>query len=172
MHRRFTIVSAALLSVAALAAGGCTKFRTHQGYVVDQALVDSVAVGIDNKASVERTLGRPTFASQFGVVGNQGQLVTPEQASDWYYLSRNTRNFGFARPRAKEQMLLRVHFDALGNVTSVDKTGTETIVDISPNGDKTPTLGRDRSFFEELFGNIGAVGVPGAGAGGAGSSGG
>jgi len=26
---------------------------------------------------------------------------------------------------------------------------------------KTPTLGRKRSFFEELFGNIGTVGAPG-----------
>ena len=35
---------------------------------------------------------------------------------------------------------------------------------ISPEGDKTPTLGRERSFFEDIFGNIGAVGAPGAGA--------
>ena len=27
----------------------------------------------------------------------------------------------------------------------------------------TPTLGRERSFLEDLFGNIGAVGAPGVG---------
>jgi hypothetical protein len=36
---------------------------------------------------------------------------------------------------------------------------------ISPNGDSTPTLGRHRSFFEDIFGNIGAVGAPGVGGG-------
>ena len=37
---------------------------------------------------------------------------------------------------------------------------------VDPTGDKTPTLGRTRSFFEELFGNIGTIsqpGLPGAG---------
>ncbi len=43
-------------------------------------------------------------------------------------------------------------------------TGLELVSKISPNGDKTPTLGRHRSFFEDIFGNIGAVGAPGAGA--------
>ncbi len=30
-----------------------------------------------------------------------------------------------------------------------------------PEGEKTPTLGKDSSFFEELFGNIGQVGSVG-----------
>ena len=39
------------------------------------------------------------------------------------------------------------------------------IASISPDGDKTPTLGRDRGFFSELFGNIGRVGSVGEGGG-------
>ena len=42
---RFTraiIASAAL----AIALSGCTQLRTHQGYIVDQALVDSVASAV------------------------------------------------------------------------------------------------------------------------------
>ena len=35
----------------------------------------------------------------------------------------------------------------------------------SPEGDKTPTLGRERGFFSELFGNIGRVGAVGQGGG-------
>ncbi len=159
---------------ASLAAGGCTQLRTHQGYIVDQVLLDSVTPGIDNKASVERTLGRPTFSSQFGVAGGEAKIVTPEEATDWYYLSRNTRQLAFASPRPIEQLLLRVRFDPIGNVAAIDRTGVETVSRISPESDKTPTLGRERSFFEELFGNIGTVGAPGVagGAGGGGSSGG
>ncbi|MEZ5683224.1 MAG: outer membrane protein assembly factor BamE [Novosphingobium sp.] len=40
--------------------------QDHRGYIVDQALLDSVAPGLDNQAAVERTLGRPTFVSQYG----------------------------------------------------------------------------------------------------------
>ena len=34
-------------------------------------------------------------------------------------------------------------------------------MNVDPTGKKTPTLGRKRSFFEELFGGIGTVGAPG-----------
>lgn len=160
-----------LTAAVAVTLGGCTQFQTRQGYIFDQTLLDSVTVGIDNKASVERTLGRPTFASQFGVAEGRPAIVTPENASEWYYLARTTRQPPFGRPRPVDQVAVRVRFDAIGNVSAIDRTGVETVVRINPEDDKTPTLGREKSFFEELFGNIGTVGAPGA-AGGAGGPGG
>lgn len=142
----------AMVLGAALLASGCTAIRNHRGYLVDQALVDSVQPGIDNRQSVERSLGRPTFISQFG-------------NKDWYYVSQDTKTAAFGRPRTSEQTVLRVIFDASGNVAAVDRFGKEQVARISPEGDKTPTLGRDRSFLEDLFGNVGAVG--GGGMGGA-----
>ncbi len=128
----------------ALLASGCSSIVDHRGYLVDQALLDSVQAGVDNKLSVERTLGQPTFVSQFG-------------AQDWYYVSVNTRQAAFTRPRTKEELVLRVRFDNAGNVVGVDRTGAEKVVYLDPDGDKTPTLGRNRSFLEDLFGNIGSV---------------
>jgi outer membrane protein assembly factor BamE (lipoprotein component of BamABCDE complex) len=72
----------------------------------------------------------------------------------------------FSQPKAQDQTVLHIKFDNAGNVESVTKTGIETIAKINPEGDKTPTLGRNRSFFEDLFGGIGTVGAPGAGGGG------
>ncbi len=129
---------------------GCASIRDHRGYLVDQALVDSVQPGVDNKLSVERSLGRPTFISQFG-------------EPTWYYVSINTRQAAFTRPRAKDQMVLRIRFDPAGNVATVDRTGVERVAQLDPDGDKTPTLGRERTFLEDLFGNIGTVGAPGGG---------
>jgi outer membrane protein assembly factor BamE (lipoprotein component of BamABCDE complex) len=88
---------------------------------------------------------------------------------DWYYVSQDTKTLAFGRPRTSEQTVLRVVFDANGNVTTVDRFGKEQVARIDPEGDKTPTLGRDRSFLEDLFGNVGAVG--GGGPGGAAPSG-
>ena len=153
--------STLVLTVAALAAmgtvlGGCASIKDHRGYLVDNALVDSMQVGIDNKTSVERSLGRPTFISQFG-----------EPA--WYYVSVDTKQAAFTRPRSHNQMILRIRFDGEGNVIAVDKAGMEKVARLDPDGDKTPTLGKDRTFLEDLFGNIGTVGAPGMGsAGGAG----
>ncbi len=145
-------VGLSMLAIAALGMGGCAKVRGFQGYIADPTLIDSVQPGLDNKASVEKTLGRPTFVGQFAT-------------GDWYYVSRQTRQYSFANPRPSEQTVLRVRFDAAGNVATVDKTGVDQVVKINPEGDKTPTLGKNTSFFEELFGNIGQVGSVGQGGG-------
>jgi len=138
------------LAVAALglALAGCTRVRDHKGYIIDTALVESVQPGIDNRSSVQATLGRPTLEAEF-------------DSSTWYYIARDTRQLAFANPKAVEQTILAVTFDPQGNVAKVEKSGLDKVVSISPNGDKTPTLGRDRGFFRELFGNIGQVGAVG-----------
>ena len=131
-----------------LALSACAGIRDHRGFVIDQALADAIQVGVDNKDSVTKTLGRPTFTAQF-------------DPNEWYYVSRNTTQFAFRDPKVTEQTVLRVQFDQAGNVTSVGKTGKELIASVDPSGDKTPTLGRKRSFFDELFGNIGSISQPG-----------
>jgi outer membrane protein assembly factor BamE (lipoprotein component of BamABCDE complex) len=81
-------------------------------------------------------------------------------------VSRDTTTFAFRNPRTIKQTVYLVRFDQAGNVASVQKSGKEMIANIDPSGRKTPTLGRRRSFFDELFGNIGTVGsagVPGGG---------
>ena len=147
------------LGAALLMAGGCTAIHDHRGYLIDQGLVDSVQPGIDNKLSVERTLGRPTFVSQFG-----------EPA--WYYISTDTKQVAFRTPYPTKQLVLRVRFDARGNVAGIDKAGLEHVARITPDHKATPTLGKRRSFLEDLFGNIGAVGAGGLGGGPGGNTGG
>ena len=61
---------------------------------------------------------------------------------------------------------MAVKFDEAGNVTSVERTGLDQVVFLRPEGDKTPTLGRERGFLEDLFGNIGQVGGLGPAGGG------
>lgn len=146
------LIGAAALSALAFGASGCSQIRGHQGYIADESLVSGIQPGVDNQESVTKTLGRPSFVGQF----------TP---NDWYYFARTTKQLAFALPKPTEQMVLRVRFDAAGNVAAVDRAGLEKIAKISPNGDKTPTLGKERSFFEDLFGNIGTVGAVGQGGG-------
>ena len=57
--------------------------------------------------------------------------------------------------------MLHIRFDPAGNVVAVDRSGKELIASIDPANSKTPTLGRKRSFFNELFGNIGTISQPG-----------
>ena len=137
-------ISAAAIGAALLA--GCAGVRAHKGAVVDPQLASAIQPGVDNKASVEKTLGRPSFTGQF----------TP---NDWYYVSRDTSQFAFRNPRVTAQTVYRVRFDQAGNVIGVDRSGKELVAAIDPTDRTTPTLGRKRSFFDELFGNIGTVGA-------------
>ena len=146
MTKRAVKFSAMLLGAALLSA--CVGVNEHRGFVLDEQLAQSVQVGVDNKASVTKTLGSPTFTGQF-------------DPNDWYYLSRDTHQFAFRNPRVTEQKLLHVRFDAAGNVAAISTTGKELIASVDPVGDYTPTLGRKRSFFSELFGNIGTIAQPG-----------
>ena len=148
--KTITIAAAVLLA-------GCAETRQHKGVVLDSQLVGAIQPGVDNKDSVEKSLGRPSFIGEF----------TP---NDWYYVSRDTNQIGFRNPRVTKQTVMIVRFDSKGNVASVQRTGKELVMNVHPTHRTTPTLGRKQSFFEQLFGNIGSVtsGMPGGGGGGPG----
>ena len=143
------------LVAVALTASGCTRIRQNQGYLVDETLLTSIQPGVDNRDSVAKTLGRPTFSGQF-------------DAKEWYYVTRITGQYAFAQPKVLSQSILVVSFDGAGNVEKVERRGMEQVAQITPTSEKTPTLGRDSGLLEELFGNIGQVG---AGAGPVGQNG-
>jgi outer membrane protein assembly factor BamE (lipoprotein component of BamABCDE complex) len=148
LSARTLIVLAA--GVAAIGLSGCARLRSHQGYVVDVDLVNAIQPGVDNRQSVLDTLGTPTFTNQFG----QGQ---------WFYIARDSRNYAYTKPKAQNQITLKISFDDKGTVTRIDRTGVDQVVKIDPAKKTTPTLGRERGFFQELFGNIGTVGAAGMG---------
>ncbi len=148
LFRVSTIALAALLA-------GCATNHAHKGAVIDPQLASSIQPGVDNKDSVQKLLGTPTLTGEF----------TP---NDWYYVSRDTNQLAFRNPRVVKQEVLLVRFDQRGNVASMQRTGKELVLGVEPTRRYTPTLGRQKSFFEELFGNIGSVGtggVPGGGGG-------
>jgi outer membrane protein assembly factor BamE (lipoprotein component of BamABCDE complex) len=147
---RLGLLKTVTVAVAAGLLAGCASVPAHKGVVLDIPLANSIQPGIDNKASVEKLLGRPTFTGQF----------TPD---DWYYVARDTRQVAFRNPRVTWQTTVLIHFDKAGNVVSMQHAGKELAMNLDPSKRSTPTLGRKKSFFEELFGGIGSVnsgGIP------------
>jgi outer membrane protein assembly factor BamE (lipoprotein component of BamABCDE complex) len=138
-------IATALIGATLLA--GCVSIHDHRGSVIDPQLAAAIQPGVANKDSVTKMLGRPTFTGEFG-------------DSEWYYVSRDTSTTAFRNPRVKQQKVLHISFDTAGNVAAMQTTGKELIAKIDPVKDRTPTLGRKRSLFEDLFGNIGTVNSP------------
>ena len=147
--RKLVLVSM-LVGVAMLPA--CTRIQNNIGYLVDEALVAEVKPGIDNRESVAKALGRPSFDGQW-------------DSKTWYYVSRVTKQTAFLTPKPTQQSIIAVNFDANGNVASVTRRGMEQVANVDPVDDKTPTLGRESGIFEDLFGNIGRFGSAPAGGG-------
>ena len=147
------VFKAVVVVTGAALLGGCLGIRDHRGAVIDKEVASAIQVGVDNKESVTKTLGRPSFVGQFN-------------ANDWYWVSRDTKSMPLRGVGVVDQTILHVRFDPAGNVAVVDRSGKELIASIDPVNAKTPTLGRQKSFFDELFGNINSVsapGLPGAG---------
>ena len=140
MVSRVVSLGLAVAGVALL--GGCVGTKEHRGYVLDKELASAIQVGVDNKDSVTKTLGRPTFTGQFN-------------PNDWYYVARDTKAIAFRSQKVMDQDVVHIRFDAAGNVAAVNRTDETLVAKINPVDDKTPTLGRNRSFFDEIFGNIG-----------------
>jgi outer membrane protein assembly factor BamE (lipoprotein component of BamABCDE complex) len=147
---KFAVSKVAMTLAGTAMLTGCAGITTreHRGYVMDEQLTTGLQVGVDNKQSVEKTLGLPTFTGTF-------------DQNDWYYVSRDTRSFAFRNPKVTDQTVLHVRFDPAGNVAAVNQMDEKLIASINPNKDRTPTLGRERGFFDELFNNIGTIRQPG-----------
>ena len=142
------LVKFALPVAGAALLAGCAGIHEHRGAVIDRELASAIQVGVDNKDSVAKTLGRPTFTGQFN-------------PNDWYYVSRDTKTVALRGVGVLDQTVLHIRFDPAGNVAAVNRSGKELIASINPVDAQTPTLGRKRSFFDELFGNIGTISQPG-----------
>ncbi|RME63669.1 MAG: outer membrane protein assembly factor BamE [Alphaproteobacteria bacterium] len=145
-------VAAAL--VCALPA--CSRINYQRGYLADPAMMAAVAPGVDNRDSVEKMLGRPSLASEF-------------DDTTWYYVSQKAEQFAFFTPKPVEHKVVAIRFNDKGDVTAIDNFGLDDIVDITPHSDKTATRGKEITFLQQLFGNVGRFGAaPAAPRGGAG----
>lgn len=153
VHASFAIVRPKYrltLGVALLALGlsGCSRIHDTKGYIVDDELMGALHAGVDNKKSVQQTMGRPTLSGTF-------------DNNTWYYVSQNTERLAFLKPKAEKHQVMALHFDDKGKLIKMEKMGMHEIVEVRPAPGKTATRGKELTFWEQFFGNIGALGPGG-----------
>ena len=143
MRRRIVgkaLLGSLLLSAALSAA--CSPIVVSNGYIPDQELVQKVRPGVHDKESVAELLGSPTSVAQF----------EPEV---WYYVKREAERLAFFEESVTEQTVVAVKFDAAGIVTDIHRYDLEDGKAIEPVERVTPTRGKELTFLEQLFGNVG-----------------
>lgn len=100
--------------------------------------------GLQTKREVRRMLGSPSTVGSF-------------DGETWYYISSTIHTFAWRPPEVKKRSVLAVKFDDEDVVASIDRYGIKDGRIINFSNRKTPTKGKELTFLEQLFGNVGRV---------------
>ena len=73
----------------------------------------------------------------------------------WYYITQKTQNFAFFKPEIIDQQVLVVNFDDRDMVSGVNHYTIEDGLIVDPVSRKTPTVGKELTILQQLFGNVG-----------------
>jgi outer membrane protein assembly factor BamE (lipoprotein component of BamABCDE complex) len=133
--------------VIAFALAGCGPPDDLRGNNPDKKLMSEIKPGVTDKASVTKLLGSPSSVASF-------------DANTWYYISQETQNVAFFKPRLKDEKVVSISFNKKGIVENIVYVGMQDHRDIQPNPDSTPAPGRKFTILEQLIGNFGRFTAP------------
>ncbi|MFP3943822.1 MAG: outer membrane protein assembly factor BamE [Alphaproteobacteria bacterium] len=138
------------LALALAGTAGCnvvSPVERHHGYLPEQKAFDSVEAGKDTKVSLTEKLGSPSTKGTF-------------DPDVWYYISHQEKRFAFLNPDTVKRDILEVRFDKNGRVAALRRYDVKDSQNVAYVDRETPTRGKELSFWEQMFGNVGR-GLPG-----------
>jgi outer membrane protein assembly factor BamE (lipoprotein component of BamABCDE complex) len=139
LSRAVALAGAGMIAVTLASCGPPDDLR---GNDPDKKVMSGITPGVTDKASVTRLLGSPSTVATF-------------DPNTWYYVSQETQNVAFFKPRLKDERVVSISFDKKGVVTRVAYLDMKDHREVLPNGDKTPAPGREFTLLEQLIGNFG-----------------
>jgi outer membrane protein assembly factor BamE (lipoprotein component of BamABCDE complex) len=152
MPARRRLLGLVAAAFAALVLAGCNAGDTlrvgetlHQGYVVDEEMLEMVPVG-SSRDQVLLALGSPSTTATF-------------DNEVFYYISQTReRPVAFMRPRLVNQRVLAVYFGEDDRVANIADYGLQDGRVFDFISRTTPTGGRDQNFIQQLI--SGVAGAP------------
>lgn len=138
--RRYRRTAAALVLIGALS--GCTPSIELRGYVPDEATLSEIRSGVDNKRSVSDMLGTPSSVASF-------------DNDIWYYISTTQKRVAFYDPELISRTIVAIEFDDASNVADIRRYAMADGRVVAYVERETPSLGRELTFLEQMFGNFG-----------------
>lgn len=134
----------ALATILLVGVVGCAAIFTNHGYAPTELELEEVIVGVDNRASVEETIGRPAST---GVLTESG----------WYYVSSRVRHFTYRPAEVIDRQLVAVTFNKRGIVENIERFALEDGRVVALNRRVTKTGIKGVSFIKQMLGNVGRV---------------
>ncbi|MGF1592946.1 MAG: outer membrane protein assembly factor BamE [Kiloniellaceae bacterium] len=136
-----------LLACGALALSACGNEVQLRGNTPDPEDIAEIKAGVHSRQDVIDILGSPSTVSTF-------------EERRWYYIGQKTQVIAFLKPEVLDRNVLIVTFDDTGLVAGTQSYGIADAQEVSPVARVTPTEGRDLTFLQQLFGNIGRFSSP------------
>src|SRR6185295_17158399 len=75
----------------------------------------------------------------------------------WYYISTEQERYAFFQPDVTKRSILAVQFSEDGKVADIRNYGIEDGQVIALVDRETPSRGKEMSFLQQMFGNMGAM---------------
>ena len=135
----------AALALGALLLAGCGAQIDRHGHVFIDVDVNSVQPGM-TKEQVTSVLGSPDTTSTIA-------------GEAFYYISTTQKTVAFLKPREIDRQVVAVYFGGDANVQEVAHYGLKDGIVVNYYKGETPARGKDLTFVEQIFGNIGNRGM-------------
>jgi outer membrane protein assembly factor BamE (lipoprotein component of BamABCDE complex) len=150
----------ALLGAALLGLGACSYMPSMpsvpgaslfaaptqiRGNIVEQEDLGQVVVGVSSRSDVQALLGSPSATGTF-------------DEREWYYIGGVTRQRPGRQLALDDQQVVAIRFDDRGTVQDIRRLGAEDGRPVQMVERITPSPGNERTFLQQLFGNIGRLG--------------
>ena len=131
-----------VMAIALAGAVACSPVVDQRGYIPDPDKLATIRSGIDNKSSIASRLGSPSTIATF-------------DSNVWYYISSEEEKFAFFNPKTTKREIVEVRFDTDNLVDGITYYDLEDGKKINIVGRETPTRGKELTFMEQIFGNLG-----------------
>jgi outer membrane protein assembly factor BamE (lipoprotein component of BamABCDE complex) len=141
-------LKSSLLFLSILAVTACESTINNRGFISDDELVAEIKAGVDNKESVRQMLGSPTTTTTFN---SKDKKLT----GTWYYVSETTETIAFFDPQILDRKVIGIEFGENDVVKSVKLLTADDGNNLTVVQDVSPTLGKELTFFQQIFQNLG-----------------
>lgn len=128
-------------ALACLLIAGCAAEVHQRGNLPTDEKLAQVRTGI-SREQVQSILGSPSTMATFTDMS-------------WYYIGQKVEDYAFYRPKVIDRQVVVIQFDNDGLVSEVKRLDKEDGKAIEMVERTTPTVGRDFSIMQQIFGNLG-----------------
>lgn len=124
----------------------CINKKLIHGNLPTADLVSIIKLGKDNKESISKILGEPSFQGSLG-------------DNSFYYLGRVNSQIAFLKPELEQQIILELNFDKKDQLKKIFVYDENQTINIAMSPKETQLAGYKQSLLRQLLGNFGMPGM-------------